>query len=807
VALLGIGLSAIAVAGPAAVKLLVSAMVQLTLALPKMIQGLVKALLQLVTSVADAAPKFVQAIGKIISAAALAVVAAAPALTKAFTAILQLVFKVLRDNFPDLVKTGFQMLLSLLKGIKDNIGKVVTTVVAIVGKFLGTITSNIGKFISAGASILLAILKGIGNIIGRVVTTVGTIIAKFVGAIGTNLGKIATAGLSILTKLLGAITNNLGKVLSMGTTIIVRLVKGIGNAASKIATAAISTVTNFIRTMASEIPKRANQIATAVIKMINAMAAVVRKREPEFIAAVGRLGEAIVVGIVDGMGDLGPAILRKVRDEIGSLPGKLKKLARKVTGAKVTLPLPFGVDNKFGVILTNEMIDQLSAFEPAFQSELAKIGGADNIKALSDLGNSLGGTFMDGLLTGMERTPLDPLDQARFDLADQIAAQRATAEDAILEHTKKIRAANDALDKDNEAKEQAKDIKDKKRRTARVNALNEDIKKQKEIRTESGKVLAAEEQLLNALQNTSNFLNTDSGLQKQLTELRVAKQLVTDLNTELEKQTGILDDLKSKRQSLFDQTFEKFSAMPGLVTEDADGNPIDADTQVQNYIASLSNADDQVGVFTNTLDTLQGMGLNQETYQQLLDIGPAAQGFADALVKLGPDAIAGINAADSDLRNAAAVLAQHGADEMYKTGIDTAQGLVDGLKVQIPAAVKTAEDLARAIVKAIKKRLRIKSPSRVLMEIGELTTEGLGIGLESGIPDAVSAMNKVVAAVADAASQNIDTNPTITPVLDLSNIQNGSKTLSSMFGTIPIAAAASLQQANAISGASYCTTN
>src|SRR5205085_3019394 len=124
------------------------------------------------------------------------------------------------------------------------------------------------------------------------------------------------------------------------------------------------------------------------------------------------------------------------------------------------------------------------------------------------------------------------------------------------------------------------------------------------------------------------------------------------------------------------------------------------------------------------MDQLSGMGLNKDTYQQLLDIGPAAQGFADALLALGPDAIAGLNAADNDLRNAAQVLADHGADEMYKTGIDTAAGLIKGLKVSIPDAITAAEDLAKAIVRAIKHRLRIKSPSQVFAEIGSYSVEG-----------------------------------------------------------------------------------
>src|SRR5205085_12301492 len=102
-----------------------------------------------------------------------------------------------------------------------------------------------------------------------------------------------------------------------------------------------------------------------------------------------------------------------------------------------------------------------------------------------------------------------------------------------------------------EAKEKAKDIKDKKRRTERIDALNKDIAQQKQIRTEEGKRLSAQEQLLTALENTSKFINTDPSYQVQLQALRDATTNVATLNAELEKQTGILDDLTTKRESLF----------------------------------------------------------------------------------------------------------------------------------------------------------------------------------------------------------------------------------------------------------------
>jgi hypothetical protein len=64
--------------------------------------------------------------------------------------------------------------------------------------------------------------------------------------------------------------------------------------------------------------------------------------------------------------------------------------------------------------------------------------------------------------------------------------------------------------------------------------------------------------------------------------------------------------------------------------------------------------------------------------------------------------------------------------------------------------------------------------------------------------DAISAMTKSVQDVHAAVVSELDPNPTITPVLDLTQVQNGSKSLASMFGTTPIGVV-SLGQAASVS--------
>lgn len=807
VALIGIGLAAIAVAGPAAVKILVDALTQLALALPKVIKGLVAALLALVESVAKAAPQFVKAIGKIISLMAQAIVVAAPQLTKAFIAILELVFTVLRKEFPNLVKTGISMLKALLQGISKNIGSVVKMVLTIVGKFLSAIANNLGRLIAGGAQILAAILKGIAQGIAKVVKAAADIIVNFLRGISNNIRKVADAGVKVITSWLKAIADGAPKVLKAGTNVIVKFVKGIGDAAGRVVTAALKTVTKFISTVASQIPKEVNKVATAIIKMMNALAGVIRKREPEFIVALGNIGKSIVLGIVDGLSGLGKQLIAKVKDEIKSVPGKLGRLALKAIGA-TALPLPDGLGKKFGVTFTNAVIGELGTFEPEFQKELAKVGGAANIDFLFNLANDLATSFKDGLLSGMDRGEIDPIDQATSDIVKQIAGSQTEIENTILESNNKIRESNRLLDNDYEALRKARKMKDKSDRKDKIASVEADIKDHKAVRAEALKTLKANEQLLDILTKTSSFILLDPSYKEQISKLAAAKQNVKDLNDELEKQTGILEDLKQKRQSLFDQTFENFSTLPGIVTEDENGKKIDPADQVQNYIKSLSGADDVVGVFANSLDTLQNMGLNADTYQQLLDVGPAAQGFVNALIEAGPGAVAAINAADTDLRNVSNTLADHAASYLYDAGIKTTTGLIEGLKVKIPEAVKTAEAIATAIVKAIRKRLRVKSPSQVFAEIGAYSVEGLAQGFTDssklvtnaiyGVSDdAKAAIKKSMLGISDIVSDSIDVNPTITPVLDLSQIQAGANQIGSI---LPATASVSLASGISVPG-------
>lgn len=136
--------------------------------------------------------------------------------------------------------------------------------------------------------------------------------------------------------------------------------------------------------------------------------------------------------------------------------------------------------------------------------------------------------------------------------------------------------------------------------------------------------------------------------------------------------------------------------------------------------------------------------------------------------------------------------------DFYETAKQWIQGLINGIKEGIENVAQAAADVVNGAVGAVKKVLRIGSPSRVMMEIGEYTSEGLAIGITDGskeVTDAASEMgDETLGAVKDSLSalsefsdDDLNYSPTITPVYDLTNLYAGRDQINSLLDSDPTA--------------------
>lgn len=144
---------------------------------------------------------------------------------------------------------------------------------------------------------------------------------------------------------------------------------------------------------------------------------------------------------------------------------------------------------------------------------------------------------------------------------------------------------------------------------------------------------------------------------------------------------------------------------------------------------------------------------------------------------------------------------------MLSAGKNAIQGFVNGLSPGklVMAAVNKVRSLGTKVLNAIQHVLGIRSPSREFLWAAQMCVVGLGNGFAKYGKYATGRVSKFGRNVFDAihdSLQNVssDMTPTITPVLDLSNIQNGANSIGSMLGDTVIGTGltASIQAAGGV---------
>lgn len=217
------------------------------------------------------------------------------------------------------------------------------------------------------------------------------------------------------------------------------------------------------------------------------------------------------------------------------------------------------------------------------------------------------------------------------------------------------------------------------------------------------------------------------------------------------------------------------------------------ETTLTSYVEDLKKQIEDTKLFSNALQRLRAFGLNDELYKDLLEQGPSALPFINELLDKGIAGVNEVNKLGKDLDAVGAHLGKTGSDALYQAGVNSAKGFLDGLKAQQKALEKVMDNIAAAMVRAIKKKLGIKSPSRAFMEIGIFSAEGLVKGLDemSGIVErsaertgtaAVESLRKSLSGFSDLITQDVDTQPVITPVLDLSSVKKDAGLIGGIFG-------------------------
>lgn len=158
--------------------------------------------------------------------------------------------------------------------------------------------------------------------------------------------------------------------------------------------------------------------------------------------------------------------------------------------------------------------------------------------------------------------------------------------------------------------------------------------------------------------------------------------------------------------------------------------------------------------------------------------------------ELSNSAVEGLN--DSGSRNKA-----------YNVGKDFVQGFANGIRNNRSLATNAASELGKYALEAAKRAIDSNSPSKETFKLGTFFDQGFVNGIKS-LRDKVyfasanvgerakSGLNKAISRISDIINEDIDTQPTIRPVVDLTDVKSGIGAIGSMFGRPSLAVATNL---------------
>lgn len=179
-------------------------------------------------------------------------------------------------------------------------------------------------------------------------------------------------------------------------------------------------------------------------------------------------------------------------------------------------------------------------------------------------------------------------------------------------------------------------------------------------------------------------------------------------------------------------------------------------------------------------------------------------------IEFGSNLINGLNAQSARLQRVASNMASNAAtsakgsyNSFYSAGVYLGEGLVAGIDAMWSDAYWAGYSLGQAAVQGEMDGQNSASPSKETIKAGKWLGEGLVIGIQrmgSAVYNAGSAMGKdavnsisnSVSRISDAVNSDIDAQPTIRPIMDLSDVEAGVGAIGSMLNTNPIGLAANI---------------
>lgn len=320
--------------------------------------------------------------------------------------------------------------------------------------------------------------------------------------------------------------------------------------------------------------------------------------------------------------------------------------------------------------------------------------------------------------------------------------------------------------------------------------------------------------------NAKDLKKTGEGLVEFATQIKNFMTECEGLNA------GQLDSLKTALQSIVDIASSFSTIDTSALTEFVQSMETIGSTSVDEFLSSFSDSKTTAATAVNALIANLKSAITTSESQLKSKFEEAAKKGLEGLTSkksdfktAGEDLMksfnSGVSGQTSTVKNQFSTLLSNCVaavrgyySQFQSAGSYLAAGIANGIAANSGSASAAARNLAGNAATASARRLQERSPSKVGYKIGDY----FGIGFTNGITDnirnagissdalaesATTGLSNAVSKIASLIDSGMDMNPTIRPVLDLTEIQNGSAAMADLMsalsgrpveGTVSIAA-------------------
>lgn len=710
---------------------------------PQLITAAGTAILALGSGIMQALPQMISYGVQIITQIGNAISQAAPELIpKAIEALAQFALGLI-SALPQLITVGIQMITSLAQGLINSIPLLISYVPQIINSFCVAIDTGLLQLIAAGVKIIANLVIGIVQAIPQLIAALPQIVLAIYNVFmhinllsaGANIIKTLASGLkssggsviSAAQNIVKFIWNQLVKTdwVNLGKMLIQKLVSGIrgmggsaGSVARSIGQKIFTTISNvnWLSLGKTVISK----LISGLLSLLGRMGSAAKSLGTKAVSAFkginwGSVGSNIVKGIIGGVGAMAGSLLSKMQ----GLASSALKAAKKALGIKS----PSRVFKKeVGKHIVTGIIAGIDTEQKNLKKTMESLcnTAVSSAKNASKKGNfeDIGKTFTDGLSSAIDA---------------QVSKATTSGKNLI---NKEIKSG-----KNKDTDQYDKKIKD----------LNKKIKKAKK---EKKSTKSLEKQLKQVKDKKKAVADTYSQLGKSMITAysNAVKQQGQQIISQAEKE---IEELSAAYQEKYNSLIQQRSDMISKLRSTGSLYDLDGDLEaIKNY--------------QNRIKALKGK-IPDTLMQQILGMDVAsANDYMEYLQSLDPDKYQDYinkwneiyNGSESfgndffqsdlnDLENTYETELTGRLNDLSKKinqiGQNTMKGFISGMKSQTKGMTKAVNSMCDQLIKSMRKKLKINSPSRVARDkVGKYMPLGLAAAFTKYMPEATTKIEKYI---------------------------------------------------------------